>query len=379
MEHRLNKQIVEIQMSGIRQFNQMASQIEGCIKFTLGEPDFQSHANVKGAIKKALHNNLTHYSANAGLLELRKALADDVYLRYGRSYDEDSICVTIGASEGLSSVLQTILNPNDEVIVLEPGYPAYRPLIELNHAKYVGIDTCKHNFQIDETLLKQHITKQTKAIILTSPNNPTGCIYNDASLQAVYNCMKDLDIFVICDNIYDEITFEEWESYLRYKDQKEKIFLIQSFSKTYAMAGYRLGYVCANNLLMQHVVKTHAYAVSGAPTFIQYAAISALKTSTDKMVQQYKKRRDYAMQRFAEMGIDYIPPQGAFYFFINISKYNKNSYDFAYDLLHKNKVCVVPGRYFGSHCDNYIRLSYACSMKELQEGLNRIENYIKQL
>ncbi len=376
MENRLNKEVLDIQTSGIRYFNQLASQMDDCIKFTLGEPDFNAHQNVKNAIKKALHNNMTHYGPNAGILELRKEISDNVYLRYGVSYDEDEVCVCIGASEALTSTLKTILNPNDEVIVFEPAYPAYQPLIRMNNAKYIGIDTCKDNFQINEETLKANINKNTKAIILTSPNNPTGTIYNIESLDIIYRLTKELDIFIICDNIYDEITYDEFDSYLKYSNQREKIILIQSFSKAYAMAGFRLGYVCADSSIIQHIIKTHSYFVSGATTFIQHAGISALKTNNNSMVSEYRKRRDYALSKFKEMGLDVDPPAGAFYFFIDISKFNKNSYNFSLELLQKHKVCVIPGRYFGSNCDHYIRISYACSMKQLQEGLKRIHTYI---
>lgn len=379
MENRLNKEVLDIQISGIRHFNNLANEMDDCIKFTLGEPDFSSHLHIKSAVRKALQNNMTHYSANAGLYELRKAICDDVYLRYGVSYDEDEVCVCVGASEALTSTLKTILNPGDEVIVFEPAYPAYQPLIRMNYATYVGINTCEDNFQINEETLRAHITKNTKAIILTSPNNPTGTIYNEASLEIIYNVVKDLNIFVVCDNIYDEITYGEFDSFLKYKDQREKIILIQSFSKAYAMAGYRLGYVCADTTIAAHIIKTHSYYVSGATTFVQYAGISALKTSNKRMVSEYKKRRDYALTKFEEMGLEVNVPDGAFYFFIDISKFNKNSYDFALDLLQRFKVCVIPGRCFGQDCDNYIRLSYACSMKQLQEGLARIHAYLENI
>ncbi len=379
MENRLNNTIRNIQTSGIRQFNQMASQIEGCIKFTLGEPDFNTPAPIKAALRKAVQQDYSHYSQNAGVPAFRKAICDDVYLRYGFTYEEDEVCVSVGASEALTSALQTILNPNDEVIVFEPAYPAYKPLIELNHAVYKGIDTTSSNFQINHAHLEEVINERTKAIILTSPNNPTGYAYNKESLDAVYKCCKNREIFIICDYIYDEITYESIPSFLSYHDMKDRIIFIQSFSKAYAMAGYRLGYVCAEQNIMKHIIKTHSYFISCAPTTIQMAGLAALKVDTTKMVLEYKNRRDYAIACFAKMGIHIPAPQGAFYLFVDISKYNMNSYDFSYDLLQKHKVCVVPGRYFSSHCDNYIRISYACSMKDLKEGLQRIANYILEI
>lgn len=376
MENRLNKTIQNLRISGIRQFNQMADKIEGCIKFTLGEPNFNSDYTVKKACKKAIDKNMTHYSSNAGIEELRKKIADDVYLRYGTKYEKEEIIVTVGASEALSVVLRTILNPNDQVIVFEPAYPAYRPLIEMFNAKYIGIDTCDDEFQIMEKKLERCITEKTKAILLTSPNNPTGVAYHNDSINAVLNCIKDRDIFVVCDNIYDEIIYEDIPNFVTKQRERNKIIMTQSFSKSYAMAGYRLGYICADKSISRHLLKTHSYLVSGATTFVQYAGLAALNTNNSKMVEQYKKRRDYACERLNQMGISITPPQGAFYLFINISQFQMNSYDFALHLLQKYKVCVVPGRYFGEHCDDYIRISYACSDNDLKEGFDRIERFV---
>lgn len=376
MENRLNKSVINIELSGIRHFNEMASEIDGCIKFTIGEPNFETDSTIKRAVKKALDKNMTHYGANAGLLELRKKISDDIYLRYGVKYDEDEIIVSVGASEALTITLRTILNKGDQIIVPEPAYPAYRPLIELYDAKYVAMDTCDNEFQINLKNLEKHVTEKTKAIILTSPNNPTGAVYNKESIRAVLKCVEHRDIFVICDNIYDEIIYEDIPNFVTSQREREKIIMIQSFSKSYAMAGFRLGYVCANKNIAKHILKTHAYYVSAAPTFIQQAAITAFNTNNAKMVLQYRKRRDYACERFNAMGIEINAPAGAFYLFIDISKFGMASYDFAYHLLHEYKVCVVPGCYFGKGCDAYIRLSYACSDADLKEGLDRIERFV---
>lgn len=376
MENRLNKSVVNIEISGIRHFNQMASNIDGCIKFTIGEPNFETDYSIKRAVKKALDKNMTHYGPNAGLLELRKKISDDIYLRYGVKYDEDEIIVTVGASEALTVTLRTILNKGDQVIVPEPAYPAYRPLIDLYDAKYVSLDTCDNQFQIEKDNLENLITEKTKAIILTSPNNPTGAVYNKESIQAVLKCIENRDIFVICDNIYDEIIYEDIPNFVTSQRERKKIIMMQSFSKSYAMAGFRLGYVSADKSIAKHILKTHSYYVSAAPTFIQQAAISAFVTNNAKMVMQYRKRRDYACERLQAMGIDINPPAGAFYLFIDISKFGMTSYDFAYMLVHDYKVCVVPGCYFGKGCDAYIRLSYACSDNDLKEGLDRIEAFV---
>lgn len=377
MEHRLNKNVTEIEVSGIRHFNDMASTVDGCIKFTLGEPNFNCDINIKKAMRRALDKNMTRYSSNAGEMELRKKISDDVYLRYGVKYDENEILITMGASEALSVVLRTILNKGDQVIIPEPAYPAYKPLVSLYDAKYVGLDTCDNAFQIDENTLEKAISEKTKAIILTSPNNPTGAVYNEKSIAAVLKCIEHRDIFVICDNIYDEIIYEDIPNFVTKQKERKKIIMIQSFSKAYAMAGFRIGYCCADKCITKHITKTHAYYVSCVSPFVQQAALTALATNNAKMIAQYRKRRDYACERLNAMGIQITPPAGAFYLFIDISQFHMNSYDFAYELLHKAKVCVVPGRYFGEQCDHYIRLSYACSDETLKEGLDRIENYMK--
>lgn len=376
MENRLNKTVVNIELSGIRYFNQLADNIDGCIKFTIGEPNFETDYSIKRAVKKALDKNMTHYGPNAGLLELRKKISDDIYLRYGVKYDEDEIIITVGASEALTITLRTILNKDDQVIVPEPAYPAYRPLIDLYDAKYVALDTCNHHFQIKQEQLEKLINEKTKAIILTSPNNPTGAVYNKESIQAVLKCIENRDIFVICDNIYDEIIYEDIPNFVTSQKERKKIIMIQSFSKAYAMAGFRLGYVSADKSIAKHILKTHAYYISAAPTFTQQAAISAFATNNAKMVMQYRKRRDYTCERLQAMGIDITTPAGAFYLFIDISKFGMTSYDFAYMLVHDYKVCVVPGCYFGKGCDAYIRLSYACSDSDLKEGLDRIEAFV---
>lgn len=379
MEHRINKTIANLQTSGIRQFNALADDIEDCIRFTLGEPNFDSDKKIRRAIKDAINDNQTKYSSNAGLPALREKIVEDIQRRFQIYYNKDEVVVTVGASEALSVTLQTILNKGDHVIVPEPAYPAYKPIIELNYAKYVGLNTCNNDFQIDVEELEKKITQKTKAIILTSPNNPTGCAYTKESVRAVLKCIKNRDIFVICDNIYDEIIYEDVDHFITHQEERNKIIIIQSFSKSYAMAGYRLGYVCADTSIIKHIVKAHAYCLSCASTFVQMAGIKALETSNTEMVAMYKKRMEYAFHMFKKMGIPTGKPQGAFYYFLDISKYGMNSYDFSLRLLKEARVCVVPGRYFGEDCDHYIRLSYACSNADLKEGLTRMHAFIKKI
>lgn len=379
MENAINKTIKNLEPSGIRQFNALADEIDDCIRFTIGEPNFNSDRKIKKAIKDAIQDDQTKYCANAGIELLREKIVDNIQQRFQVYYNKDEVIVTVGASEALSITLQTILNKDDQVIVFEPAYPAYRPIVEMNYAKYVGIDTSNNDFEIDVNILEKKITQKTKAIILTSPNNPTGHAYSKESLKAILKCIKNRNIFVICDNIYDQITYEEIPHFITHQKEREKIIIIQSFSKSYAMAGYRLGYVCADEKIIKHIVKAHAYCLSCTSTFVQHAGIIALDTDNQEMIAIYKKRMEYAYHMFKKMGILTNKPQGAFYYFLDVSKFKMNSYDFSMRLLKEAKVCVVPGRYFGEHCDQYIRLSYACSNADLKEGLNRMSIFIQTL
>ena len=377
MKKLLNKNVVTFKTSGIRFFNTMALKYDDAIRFTIGEPDFDSDENVKNALIESVNENNTHYTHNMGLIELRKAISDYAYNYYHKRFDSEHILVTLGASEALALIFKTILNIDDEVIVFEPSYPAYKPLILMENCKYVAYDLKESNFQVDEELLNKLITPKTKAIIINSPNNPSGVIFNEKSLENIYKCVKDKDIFVINDDIYTELVYTKCPSMVQFEDISDQLIFIQSFSKSFAMSGYRLGFLIAHKDIVDYATITHAYTLSCLPAFIQKAGIKALTSDNSAMIDAYKKRRKIMTDFFDSQNIPYISPDGAFYLFVNIEQFKMNSYDFAYDLLEKSHVCVIPGRYFGNNYDNYVRMSYSLSDEKIIEGLERISNYIK--
>lgn len=375
----MNSNLTLIKPSGIRLFNTMAAQYPDCIRFTLGEPDFNSDELVKTATINALKQNNTRYTPNQGSESLRAAISNYLDKTYHQNYCKDEILVTIGAGEALAATLKSILNPQDEVICLTPAYPAYESLIKLEHAHFVPYDISTNHFQIDEQVLSTLITPKTKAIIINSPNNPSGTILNESSLSAIYNCVKKQKIFVISDDIYVQMHYEDCPSIARYQDIREQLIFIQSFSKSYAMQGYRIGFVFADISIIKYITLTHAFWLSCVAGFIQEGARVALNSDNRSMLLAYRQRRDLLCQLLDNAKIPYIKPQGAFYIFIDIKSYHLNSYDFAYRLLHQHHVCVIPGRYFGAGFDNYIRLSYATDEASIRTGLQRLLTFINEI
>ncbi len=384
VEHLLNNRAKDIQISGIRKFFNEVTQFPNAISLTLGQPDFPTPMHVKEAAIRAIHNNQTVYSHNAGYLELREAASSFLQEKYALTYDPASeIIVTAGASEAIDITLRTILSEGDDVLLPAPIYPGYEPVITLCGANTIYIDTTQTGFKVTPELIEKHITKKTKAIIIPSPSNPTGIVLEDHDLQALAHYFSNKEIFVISDEIYSELKYEgEHRSIANYEGMREKTFVINGLSKSHSMTGWRIGLLFGPSNLMQHVLKVHQYNVTCASTISQAAAIRALtegKNDSLDMRNAYKERLDYCYDRLYEMGLTFEKPNGAFYLFVSIKKYGLSSYDFALKLLQEQEVAVVPGDAFTVIGEGYVRISYAASLEQLKKGMDGIENFINSL
>jgi aminotransferase len=384
MEHLINQRVQNIQISGIRKFFNMVSTYNDAISLTLGQPDFPTPAHIKQMAQVAIDENKTIYTQNAGLIELRDAAAHFLESKYGLVYNsKDEIITTIGASQAIDITLRTILEEGSEVILPGPVYPGYEPIIKQCGAIPVYVDTTDTEFKIQADRIKEKITDKTRCVILPYPSNPTGCVLDEEGLQAIANLLKDKEIFVLSDEIYSELIYDQnHRSIASYPGMREKTIVVNGLSKSHSMTGWRIGFAFAPAYLIQHMVKVHQYNVSCASSISQYAALEALTNGIDDaagMRDEYSQRRDYVYDRLIGMGLDIVKPEGAFYFFPSIKKYNMSSLGFATKLLEQERLAVVPGDAFSSYGEGFIRISYAYSMDVLEEGCNRLERFIQSL
>lgn len=384
MEHLINSSVKEIQISGIRQFFNKVANYPDAISLSIGLPDFPTPDHVKEAGKRAIDENFTTYTHNAGLPELRIAIADFVQKKYDLTYDPNTeVIATVGASEAIDISFRTILEPGCEVILPAPIYPGYEPAIRMSGATPIHVDTADNGFKLTAKLIKHHITDRTRCIVLPYPSNPTGCTLEEHELQEIAELLKDKDIFILSDEIYSELTYgKKHVSIATFPAMKEKTIVINGLSKSHAMTGWRMGFILAPSYLSQHLLKVHQYNVTCVTTITQYAAIEALTNGindAEVMREEYVKRLDYTYNRLREMGLDVTKPNGAFYIFPSIKKYKLGSFKFATRLLEEEKLAVVPGNAFSTYGDGYIRISYAYSMEVLKEGLNRLERFLNKL
>jgi len=378
MELTLNSAVVDAQITGIRRFTYLVRETPGACALTIGEPDQNTPVPVKEAAKEALDANDTHYPPGNGYPWLLEAISRFEKERHGLFYSPEEIIVTVGATEGVFIALSTILNPGDKVIVPTPAFGLYASTAKLLHGVPVSLPTEENGYQIDPEELKKAITARTKAIVLTSPNNPTGCIYTKETLDAIHEVLKDKPVFVLCDDVYRELIYtEDYHSFAEYTDMRDRIIVFQSFSKPYAMTGWRLGYCLADAPIRDRMQIFHQHCVTSVPSFVQKGCLTALECDTGEMRNLYRARRDYVYGRLTAMGFEVKEPEGAFYMFINIKKYGMNSETFCTKMLKEGLVGLIPGIYFGT--EGYMRLSYCYSDADLEEGLNRIERFIKTL
>ncbi|WP_284037519.1 aminotransferase A [Neobacillus sp. 114] len=382
MEHLLNERVKNIEISGIRRFSNMVSHVEDVISLTIGQPDFPTPEHVKKAGIEAITDNFTSYTHNAGTIELRKAACEFVKKKYQLNYQPESeVIVTMGASEAIDIALRTILTEGTEVILPGPIYPGYEPVIRMMGAQPIYSDIRENQFRFTLDMIKPYITEKTRCIVLPYPSNPTGVSLNEVELREIADYLRDKDIFVLADEIYSELSYNQMH-YSIASFLKEQTIVINGLSKSHSMTGWRIGFLFAPENIAKHILKVHQYNVSCANSIAQKAAYEALTTGIDdalSMKKEYEKRRDYVYQRLETMGFEVVKPDGAFYFFIKIpSTIALNSFDFAVKLVNDVKVAVVPGSAFSEYGEGYFRLSFACSMGTLEEGLNRIEQFLKK-
>ncbi|MGN1401898.1 MAG: aminotransferase A [Bacillus sp. (in: firmicutes)] len=375
----INQRVKDIEISGIRKFFNLVAPYKDAISLTIGQPDFPTPAHIKEAAKQAIDENYTIYTHNAGFMELREAASAYVKEKYGLSYDPASeVIVTTGASEAIDISLRTILTEGCEVILPAPVYPGYEPIIKLCGATPVHADVTDNAFRLTADIIEKHLTPRTRAIILPYPSNPTGVTLTKQELKDIADLIADKELFIVADEIYSELTFEQEHTSIA-AFIKEKTILINGLSKSHSMTGWRIGFLFAPADLSGQILKVHQYNVSCASSISQKAAQAALtegKEDALPMKKEYKKRRDYVYSRLVDMGLDVVKPDGAFYFFVKMPKGYPSSFDFALKLAKEGKVAVVPGSAFSSYGEGFFRLSYAYGMDTLIEGMNRLEAFL---
>lgn len=386
IRHRFNKQLNQIQVSLIRQFDQSISTIPGILKLTLGEPDFNTPDHVKEAAKLAIDNNQSHYTGMAGLLELRQAAAAFVDEKYNLHYNPDNeILVTVGATEALSATLTAVLEAGDIVLLPAPAYPGYEPIVTLVGAHIVEIDTTSNNFILTPEMLEEALLKygdRVKAVLLNYPANPTGVTYSRSEIQSFANVLNRHPVFVISDEIYSELNYTDEPHVSIAEFLPDQTIVINGLSKSHAMTGWRLGFIFAKEELIAQLVKSHQYLVTAATTPAQFAGIAALtngKYDAEPMKAEYIKRRDYIIEKMTAMDFEIIRPNGAFYIFAKIPvPEGKDSFAFLKKLAREQAVAFIPGVAFGQYGEGYLRISYAASMDIIEEAMRRLEVFMEQ-
>jgi aminotransferase len=384
MEHLLNSRVKNIQISGIRQFFNMIQDYDNLVSLTIGQPDFPTPSLVKEAGKRAITENITSYTHNAGMLELRQAACTFVHERYGLRYDPATeTIVTTGASEAIDIAFRTILEEGAEVILPAPIYPGYEPIIKLCGAVPIYVDVRETGFRLTAEALKEAITERTRCVVLPYPSNPTGVTLSKEELEDIASVLHDKDIFVLSDEIYSELVYEGTHaSIAALPSMSDKTIIINGLSKSHSMTGWRIGFLFAPAYITKEMLKVHQYNVTCAASISQYAGIEALTSAKDAprmMRHQYKKRRDYIYHRLQSMGLTAEKPTGAFYVFPYIGQFGMSSFDFAMKLVQEAGLAVVPGSAFSEYGEGYIRLSYAYSMETLIEACDRLERFLQQL
>ncbi|AQX53371.1 aminotransferase [Priestia flexa] len=383
MKERLSKTVQSLQPSGIRRFFDLAASMDNVISLGVGEPDFVTSWSVREASILSLERGYTSYTANAGLLELRQELMNYMKKQFGVSYDyQNEILVTVGGSQALDVAMRAIINPGDEIIVVEPNFVSYSPLITLAGGVPVPVETTADTeFKLQPEQIEAVITKQTKALLLCSPNNPTGSSLTKAELEAIADIVIKYDLLVITDEIYAELTYDEpFTSIASIGAMRDRTIIVSGFSKGFAMTGWRLGYICAPVDLLQAMLKIHQYTMMCAPTMAQYGAIEALKNGShdvEEMRKSYRRRRNYMVKSLNEIQLSCHTPGGAFYVFPSIKKTGLTSEQFAEQLLLEERVAVVPGSVFGLGGEGHVRCSYASSMESLEEAIKRIGRFMQ--
>ncbi len=371
--------------SGIRKFFDIAATMDNVISLGVGEPDFPTPWAIRRAAITTLEKKKTVYTANAGLIELRKSITKYIKKKIHVEYDPASeIIVTVGGSEAIDLGIRALVNPGDEVLIVEPCFVCYAPIVELTGGIPVSIETRAENgFKLMAEELKTKITDKTKLLILPFPNNPTGAIMTKEELEPIADVLRETNVMVLSDEIYSELTYGSHHSSITELDgMKERTLLVNGFSKAFAMTGWRLGYIAAPAPIIKQMLKIHQYAIMSSPTVSQYAAIEALEScdnEVEKMVNEYDVRRRWLVNALNEIGLTCFEPKGAFYVFPSIKSTGLSSQQFCDELLFGHKVAVVPGDAFGECGEGHIRISYAYSLKHLMEAISRISEFHEEI
>ena len=385
MRNFLSDKVVNIKPSGIRKFFDIVNEMQDAISLGVGEPDFDTPWFIRDEGIYSLERGKTFYTSNAGLKDLRAEISNYIKRTQGINYDpEKEIVVTVGGSEAIDIGLRAVINPEDEVIIPQPSYVSYEPCALLADAKPVIINLKAENeFRLKPEELLNAITDRTKVLILPYPNNPTGAIMEKEDLEKIAKIVLEKDLLVISDEIYSALTYKDKHiSIAAIEGMQERTILINGFSKSYAMTGWRLGYACGPKEIIKQMTKIHQFAIMCAPTTSQYAAVEALKKGdeeVEKMRQSYNQRRRFLINAFKEMQLDCFEPYGAFYVFPCIKEFNMTSEEFATKLLMEEKVAVVPGTAFGDCGEGYLRISYAYSLDNLKMAIERIKHFVERL
>jgi len=385
LRNRLNTTVRDIPRSGIRDFFDIVSTMKEVISLGIGEPDFDTPWHVRESTVFALERGATHYTSNFGYLELRRALSRYVARTFGAEYNpENEILITVGVSEALDLALRALLNPGDEVLYHEPCYVSYRATILFAHGVPIAVETRPENgFRLTRAMLEAKVTPRTKVLMLNFPNNPTGAIMSRGDLEAIAAFARERDLVVITDEIYGELTYDSPHcSIASLPGLKDRTLFLHGFSKAWAMTGFRLGYACGPAELIEAMMKVHQYTMLCASSLSQKAALEALtrpEQDVAEMVEEYRRRRNFLVASFADMGLDCHRPLGAFYAFPSVARFGLTARDFALRFLQEEKVAVVPGTAFGECGEGFVRCAYATSMDNIKEAMVRLKRFIGRL
>lgn len=381
----LSEKVVSMKPSGIRKFFDILNEVPGVISLTVGEPDFKTPWHVREAAIASLEKGKTTYTSNTGLLEFRKQIANYLERRFNVSYDpSNEMIITVGGSEAIDLAIRAIVEPGDEVLIVEPAYVCYVPMTELCGGVPVVIPTrVEDKFKLTPELLKKYITPKTKMLILPYPNNPTGAIMTEEDLKKIADVLKDTNIVVLTDEIYGELTYgRKHFSFAAIPEMWDRTIYVGGFSKSYAMTGWRLGYVCAPKEITKQMLKIHQYAIMCAPTVSQHAGIEAVLNGDEDieyMKDCYNQRRRMLLSGLNEIGLSCFEPEGAFYVFPKIGDYGLSSNEFCERLLYEEKCAIVPGNAFGESGEGFARISYAYSVEHISRAIDRLDKFLKKL
>ena len=380
----LSDTLKDIKPSGIRKFFDLLADMGDVTALTVGQPDFVTPWHIREAAIQSLERGHTYYTSNSGLMELREEVAKYMNRRFALQYERDEVLITVGGSEAIDVAVRSLVNPGDEVIVPMPSFVCYEPIVRMAGGKAVIIETKAENgFKLTPEELKSAITDKTKMLILPYPNNPTGAVLNREELEALAEVLRDTNIAVLSDEIYAELTYGTTHvSVASIEGMRERTVIASGFSKAYAMTGWRLGYLVGPSVWLKQMTKLLQYAIMCAPTVSQFAAIEALRegdSDIEEMRAEYDRRRNFIYEGLTKIGIPVLMPEGAFYIYPYIGGYGLSSEEFCQRLLMEEKCAIVPGTAFGDCGEGYARISYAYSVRHIEEALEKIERFVNKL